>query len=98
MIWLLIVLNTIADVVLNIFLLLTIMLTSPLFASVGCILVIPLSSLADYFISGKVLPSRALIGVALIVIGFFMIVYAEVQEEKKHKSAENSEAHKPINS
>ena len=95
-IWGLIAINALSDVVFNMALLMVIMFTSPLFASVGCILVIPLSSLADYLIKGAVMPARAFIGVALIIAGFAAIVYAELQDERKH-AAERAARRKPLN-
>jgi drug/metabolite transporter (DMT)-like permease len=81
--WKWIVVASICDTAFNLFLLITIVLTNPLFTSVGTILVIPLSTLADYLLHGTLLAPPAFGGVGLIVVGFAAIVYAE---HKDHQS------------
>lgn len=58
--WGWIVVVSVADTCFNVFLLITIVLTSPLFTAVGTILVIPLSALADYLIKGDVLAPKVI--------------------------------------
>jgi len=77
------------DTSFNLFLLLTIVLTSPLFTSVGTILVIPISTLVDYELNGTLLPARAFIGVGMIICGFAAIVYAEFLDHTAKHSKSN---------
>jgi drug/metabolite transporter (DMT)-like permease len=76
----------VCDTSFNLFLVLTIVLTNPLFTSVGTILVIPISTLVDYLINGTLLPAPAFGGVGLIIVGFSAIVYAE---HKDHQAKHN---------
>ena len=75
----------ICDTSFNLFLVVTIVLTSPLFTSVGTILVIPISTLIDYVWHGTILPAPAFGGVALIIFGFSAIVYAEHLDHQAKK-------------
>jgi len=81
--WGVITLVAFCDTMFNIFLLITILLTSPLFTSVGTIMVIPLSNLVDYLAKDAVLPAKAFIGIGMICVGFSAIVYAESQHEEE---------------
>ena len=75
----------VCDTAFNAFLLLCILLTSPLFTSVGTILVIPITSLVGYLAHGTVLPAKAFAGVAMIVSGFLCIVAAEHRESVENR-------------
>ena len=67
----------VCDVGFNLFLLITILLSSPLFASVGTILVIPLGAATDYLWKGTLLADNAFYGVGMIIVGFCAMIYAE---------------------
>jgi len=82
---------SLADTMFNVFLLITILLSSPLFTSIGTVAVIPLSSVVDYLYRGLVLTKLGFVGAGLILIGFLCMVYAEHKEHKqKHKKAAQS--------
>eukprot|EP00041_Stephanoeca_diplocostata_P009487 m.146174 g.146174 ORF g.146174 m.146174 type:complete len:71 (+) comp17761_c1_seq5:1398-1610(+) len=67
----------------NVFLLLAILLTSPLFASIGSVMVIPVGCVVDHFLWQKELSTKGFIGVALILVGFFAMLYAEYKDHQK---------------
>eukprot|EP00918_Siedleckia_nematoides_P083049 GHVU01182038.1.p1 GENE.GHVU01182038.1~~GHVU01182038.1.p1 ORF type:complete len:437 (+),score=12.78 GHVU01182038.1:61-1371(+) len=66
------------DCLFNLFLFLVITLSSPLFASVGCLLVLPASVVWDWIGHDYVLPFWARVGVGLIVIGFVGFLIGEL--------------------
>jgi len=72
----------------NILLLLGVMLTSPLLISVGSVLVIPGSILADFIVHHYVLPPLALFGIGLIIIGFVGLNLAEFWSFPKGKNTD----------
>lgn len=55
----------------------TIALTSPLMASVGGMLAIPISGIVDYISHGDTFGPIALVGSTLIIAGFVCLTYAE---------------------
>merc|ERR1712217_933674 len=57
----------------NVFFCLALVLTSPLKVSVGCMLSVPASLLADALLHGDPIRSSALLGSGLVVMGFLMI-------------------------
>eukprot|EP01069_Polyplicarium_translucidae_P008641 Polyplicarium_translucidae@DN3241_c0_g1_i1.p1 len=65
-----IVLLGLLDTAFNLFMLFAIMLSSPLFTSVGCLLVLPISLIWDSFAHGYGLPLGGLVGVGFIFAGF----------------------------
>lgn len=65
--------NASMDVVYNVLLLLGILLTSPLFMAVGCMLVVPASILADWLVHGSTLSPQALAGACIVVSGFAVL-------------------------
>lgn len=68
------------DSLFNLFLLFAIMLSSPLFASIGCLLVLPASVAWDYCFHDYVIPVTGMVGVGSIGIGFVGFLVAEHQE------------------
>mmetsp|Transcript_78 Transcript_78/g.175 ORF Transcript_78/g.175 Transcript_78/m.175 type:complete len:386 (-) Transcript_78:70-1227(-) len=83
------------DTIFNLFLVVTILLTSPLFTSVGTILVIPIGCLVDYLWKDTELAPKAYYGVVMIIFGFAMMVYSEHKEHQaKEKEAENKVIYK----
>ncbi|XP_065844597.1 uncharacterized protein [Oscarella lobularis] len=85
-------LNAALDLVYNALLLICITLSSPLFASVGVLLLLPASVPADYLIhDGYTLPWQAFIGVAFIVTGFITFCIANYLESRQlRRMAESS--------
>lgn len=74
------------DVGFNSFLVLTVLLSSPLFTSVGTNMVIPCTVATDYLLHGKLPHAKAGIGIAMVVVGFSGMIYSEHKEHaaKKH--------------
>eukprot|EP00040_Diaphanoeca_grandis_P004270 m.27840 g.27840 ORF g.27840 m.27840 type:complete len:395 (-) comp15820_c0_seq1:115-1299(-) len=70
------------DTLFNTFLVLTILLSSPLFAAVGTNLVIPSTIVVEYLWHGTTVPPLSYIGIVGIAIGFSGMVYAEYREHK----------------
>eukprot|EP00916_Digyalum_oweni_P019666 GHVL01032822.1.p1 GENE.GHVL01032822.1~~GHVL01032822.1.p1 ORF type:complete len:382 (-),score=70.51 GHVL01032822.1:68-1213(-) len=68
----------ILDSVFNILLLMAIALSSPLFASIGCLLVLPVSLISDQILHSYRMPGPALMGVGLILAGFCGFGFGEV--------------------
>jgi len=77
--------NLALDCSYNFLLLLGIMLTSPLFISVGTLLTVPASILADKIVHNTMLPKLAWPGIGLIIIGFLGLNLAEVLEWRREK-------------
>lgn len=73
------------DTIFNVLLLIGIALTSPLFISVGCLLTIPASALSDWLLHKPTMSLGSLGGVALIVVGFGILAWAEHLESKNKK-------------
>lgn len=71
------------DSVFQILLYIGILISSPLFISVGCMLSIPGSIVADYIFHSTVLPPLALGGIAVIIVGFIGINYSEYRDHKQ---------------
>jgi len=82
-VWVYLLSNGGLDCVFNIFLLLGIMLTSPLFISVGSLLTIPASIVADRIFHSFVLSPEALVGGGLIVLGFLGLNFAEYMSNRR---------------
>eukprot|EP01114_Cavostelium_apophysatum_P014609 TRINITY_DN3827_c0_g1_i1.p1 TRINITY_DN3827_c0_g1~~TRINITY_DN3827_c0_g1_i1.p1 ORF type:complete len:404 (-),score=61.21 TRINITY_DN3827_c0_g1_i1:15-1226(-) len=82
------------DCVFNVLLLITIMLTSPLFVSVGSLMTIPVSIIADKVIHHMTPGPLSFVGAALIVIGFIGMNVAEYfagkRAEKRKLAAEEA--------
>ena len=66
-------LNTFLDALYNLLLLVGILITSPLYMSLGSMLVVPATVAADWLLHGKVLPPQAGGGVFLILCGFVLL-------------------------
>eukprot|EP00040_Diaphanoeca_grandis_P039468 m.259143 g.259143 ORF g.259143 m.259143 type:complete len:394 (-) comp37611_c0_seq1:108-1289(-) len=79
----LVIIISLADTMFNVFLLLTILLSSPLFTSIGTVAVIPLTSLTDYLYRDLTLTPLGFGGAAMILVGFVCMVIAENQHHKK---------------
>ena len=62
---------------------LSVSLTSPLMASVACMLSIPLSGLTDALLWGDSFPPLAYLGSVLVVAGFALLTLADVQDAKR---------------
>jgi drug/metabolite transporter (DMT)-like permease len=77
--------TTVMDSMFNVLLLIGIAITSPLFISVGCLLTIPASIASDWIIHGRVMSGGAFGGVACIGVGFLVLTYAEVREERARR-------------
>ena len=58
------------DAISNILILLCIILSSPLFVSMGALLALPSSALADFLVHGEVMNTWSMIGAMLIILGF----------------------------
>ncbi|CEM02758.1 unnamed protein product [Vitrella brassicaformis CCMP3155] len=76
----LIVLLASLDTLFNLFLLFAIMLSSPLFTSIGCLLLLPASVFSDLLIHHYRLPFPALIGVGFILLGFIGFTISEMRD------------------
>eukprot|EP01070_Trichotokara_eunicae_P002562 Trichotokara_eunicae@DN2737_c0_g1_i2.p1 len=59
------------------------MLTSPLFASIGCLLVLPVSIVWDLFVHGTAMGFGGFIGSSFIIFGFVGFLYAEFGTKDK---------------
>jgi len=85
----LMVLNGLCDVIFNGCILVSIVLSSPLFTSVGTILAIPASVVVDLMVHRFLLPWQAGVGIALIIVGFGSFTLSEfvaTRREAKHKN------------
>lgn len=69
--------NGLLDIIFNACLLICIALTSPLFATVGTVLAIPVSVIVDWIVQGFLLPPQAFVGIVLIVGGFASFTFSE---------------------
>jgi len=76
-------LNVALDTVFNVSLLVTILLTSPLFCSLATILTIPVSMLADVIMGKPGLPTVSYSGIFLIVVGYLCLAVSEMNSRKK---------------
>jgi len=79
------VLNGALDCVFNILLLLAIMMTSPLFVSVGSLLTVPASIVADKIFHSYLQPPFSFVGGGLIVLGFIGMNISEYLSEKDQR-------------
>eukprot|EP01067_Filipodium_phascolosomae_P001454 Filipodium_phascolosomae@DN1965_c0_g1_i1.p1 len=68
------------DTVFNMLLLIAIGLSSPLFASVGCLLVLPVSMVWDKIAHNYSMPGPAMMGVGLIILGFVAFGISEANQ------------------
>ena len=71
----------------NLFFMLSISLTSPLVARVACMVSIPLSGLCDSLLWGDSFPPLAYAGSALVVGGFALLTWADLQDAAADKEA-----------
>ena len=86
--------NIVLDIVLTAANFVGIAFTSPLFITVGSILTIPVSVLADKFVNNFLLPVWAFIGMALIMVGFLLLnidVYLKMRAEKEQPTEGQNE-------
>jgi len=84
-VWEVLSVNGALDCAFNILLLITIMLTNPLFVSVGSLLTIPASIVADKLFRHYVPNALSFVGAGLIVLGFVGLNLAEHLYAKKMK-------------
>jgi len=63
----------------NIFLMLSVSLASPLAVSLGCMLTIPVSGVADAIIHGDTFSTTAITGSLLIFAGFVLLTFADME-------------------
>ena len=75
-------LNATLSVMFNLSFFLTVTLTSPVFASLGTMVTIPLSSYIDFLVFGKVFDAFLLVGTMAIFISFGLMIYAEYNESQ----------------
>lgn len=75
--------NAIMDGTYNLLLLYGIMLSSPLFMSVGTMLVVPVSIFVDHFVHGTKLSPEAILGVCFIVLGFICLNFPITKSKLK---------------
>jgi solute carrier family 35 protein F3/4 len=76
----------------NALIILGIMLSSPLFISVGSLLTIPTSVLCDWVIDGTVLPILSYVGMLTIIAGFLMLAFSELIHFKMGKQKEGQDS------
>ena len=72
---LVILLSSTLDAISNILILLGIILSSPLFVSMGALLALPSSALADFLVHGEVMNTWSMIGAMLIILGFIGFIF-----------------------
>ena len=72
--------NMLLALLFNLFFMLSISLTSPLVASVACMVSIPLSGLCDSLLWGDSFPPLAYAGSALVVGGFALLTWADLHD------------------
>eukprot|EP00053_Salpingoeca_punica_P004276 m.48326 g.48326 ORF g.48326 m.48326 type:complete len:340 (+) comp12722_c0_seq1:162-1181(+) len=87
-------LNAVLDIWLNISIVVLIAASTPVVASVGQVLVVPVTVVCDRILRSYVMPPLAVVGVALIVVGFLICVLPLQRlcerraQKKKNKSVE----------
>jgi len=81
----LILLTVLLDFLYNISLLIGLKTASPLFISIGCLFVLPLSILSDYLIYQKSVNALCYIGFVLIAVGFIGLNVGPIIEQNKKK-------------
>eukprot|EP01066_Platyproteum_vivax_P011383 Platyproteum_vivax@DN5172_c0_g1_i1.p1 len=77
------------DTLFNVLLLICIGLSSPLFTSVGCLLVLPVSIFWDQIANDYHLPAPAMLGVGLIALGFVGFGISEATAEDENAEGES---------
>ena len=77
--------NMLIDACLNIFILIGISFSTPLFVSVGILLAIPVSVIVDIVFNGEEINYISFVGFAAIVFGFLLISFAESRLHLKAK-------------
>lgn len=82
------------DALFNCLLILGIVISSPLFISVGSLLTIPASVVSDWLLHGTVLPILSYMGMLAIVVGFLLLTLSELLHFKfrKHDHDKNKGA------
>jgi drug/metabolite transporter (DMT)-like permease len=75
-------LNATLSVIFNLCFLLTVTLTSPVFASLGTMVVIPLSAYIDYLFFDKHFDAFLILGTLFIFFSFSLMIYAEYSESQ----------------
>jgi solute carrier family 35 protein F3/4 len=73
------------DSLFNCLLILGIVISSPLFISVGSLLTIPASVVSDWLLHGTVLPLLSYLGMAAIIVGFLLLTLSEFLHFKLRK-------------
>lgn len=74
--------NGILALAFNLFFMTSIAITSPLMASVGGMLAIPISGIVDYITHGDTFGAVAIVGSMFIITGFACLTYAEFRHMK----------------
>jgi len=85
--------NATLDTILNTSIYVGIMYTSALFMSVGQVLIMPASVLADILYNGYFLPWQAYAGIGLVIVGFIVMNVAEYLVEREEKRRQLEEAY-----
>ncbi|KAJ1644277.1 hypothetical protein J3B02_001959 [Coemansia erecta] len=67
-------------------------LTSPLFAAIGVMLTIPVMAVVDMVVQGQVLAWNVFVGGGSILVGFFILTFAEYRETVDKAQADESDA------
>ncbi|KAJ2230419.1 hypothetical protein H4R99_003478 [Coemansia sp. RSA 1722] len=67
-------------------------LTSPLFAAIGVMLTIPVMAVVDMVVQGQVLAWNVFVGGGAILVGFFILTFAELRDTVDKAGTDESDA------
>ena len=87
----LLLINTIMDAVINASLFAAIALVSPLFATMGLMLLIPVGIVVDALTLGVEWSAGAYVGTAAIVVGFGFLAHATIKEQRRRGKEDDDE-------
>ena len=92
----LLLINTIMDAVINASLFAAIALVSPLFATMGLMLLIPVGIVVDALTLGVEWSAGAYVGTAAIVVGFGFLAHATIKEQRRRGKEDDDELPREI--
>jgi drug/metabolite transporter (DMT)-like permease len=68
-------LNAVLDMLYMVCLLVSVVVTSPLYSALGQMFVVPCSIILDYFVNGSEMGANAFVGAALVLVGFALVSF-----------------------
>eukprot|EP01065_Artemidia_motanka_P018754 TRINITY_DN2210_c0_g1_i1.p1 TRINITY_DN2210_c0_g1~~TRINITY_DN2210_c0_g1_i1.p1 ORF type:complete len:416 (+),score=128.84 TRINITY_DN2210_c0_g1_i1:84-1250(+) len=89
-------LNGVADALFEVGVVICICVTSPTFAAVSGLLVVPLTMLADFVLHSFVPPPMAIVGMICIAVGFSLFSWSMVQDDRETEQPDPVDEEKPL--